>query len=326
LEQELAEIWGELLAVSPVGVQDDFFDIGGHSLLAVKLVSEIEKRTGRRVPLAALFQSRTIEELAKLTGSDGGPQQPLSSAFVQLRPGTKPPLFAAGSHPRYVDVARRLGSQQAFYRLDVYGLQNERVEAGAKPFTRIEDMAATYVADILRVQPNGPYYLGGGCEGSYVAFEIALQLQRLGHDVGCLVMWLAPPLRQTERRPMNRSAPFRLARQFRNLVSRGSLWTMDRKSIAVLLKHEYAEYCIFRALDKYHPSRPFDGRITLIRTAESPRISYDLNEEWKPLATLGIDVHVVPGNHENWLDDHADEFSGLLQSCLPQETILRILA
>ena len=313
-EQQLAEIWERVLGLSPLGVQDDFFDIGGHSLLAVRLVSEIEAKMTTRIPLTTLFQVRTIENLARVVG--GHEDATSESAFVAIQAtGSRPPLFTGGSHPRYVELSRRLGEQQPFYRLDVYALQNQRLAQGKKPFTQLEDMAYHYVENILRVQPKGPYYLGGGCEGSYAAFEIALQLQKRGHEVACLIMWLAPPLNQNGR-SIRRSAPFRLLRQASYLMSGGSVFKMDRRALGVLLKHEYVEYRIFRALDNYRPSGRYKGKITLVRTAESPKSTHDLNKEWQELATEGADVKTVPGNHNNWLEDHLDAFSKLLESRL----------
>ena len=314
-EEELVAIWQNVLDVSPVGVTDDFFDLGGHSLLAVKLVTEMETQLGTRVPLATLFQNRTIEQLSPLVGADGVGETESPFHAVQTT-GAKPALFAGGSHPRYADLARRLGTDQPFYRLDVYALQSQRIDRGEAPFKRVEDMAAAYLADIRRVQPTGPYYVGGGCEGAYVAFEIALQLQETGEEVACLVMWIPPPLRPANGRPLTRSLPGRMLRQFRHLLSKGSLLSMDWRGMSVLMKHEYLEYQIFGALDAYKPAVKYHGQITLVRTAESPASSYDLNQEWRDLATEGVDLHVVPGNHDNWLEEHMGEFSDVVASCL----------
>jgi hypothetical protein len=91
---------------------------------------------------------------------------------------------------------------------------------------------------------------------------------------------------------------------------------MDWRGMSVLMKHEYLEYQIFGALDSYTPKSKYDGRISLIRTEVSPAISYDINQEWRDLSTLGAELHVVPGNHDNWLDDHMKEFSDVVSSSL----------
>jgi amino acid adenylation domain-containing protein len=314
-EEELVTIWQDVLGASPVGINDDFFDIGGHSLLAVKLVAEVEAQMGTRLPLATLFQNRTIEKLSPYIGADGVGES--ESPFHAVRvTGTRPPFFAGGSHPRYTDLAYSLGRDQPFYRLDVYGQQSQRIEQGKTPHKTVEEMAEAFLEDILRVEPEGPYYLGGGCEGAYVAFEIALQLQKMGKDVECLVLWIPPPLRPAGGRALSRSVPARMMRQFRHLFSKGSLMKMDWRGMSVLMKHEYLEYQIFGALDSYTPKSKYDGRISLIRTEVSPAISYDINQEWRDLSTLGAELHVVPGNHDNWLDDHMKEFSDVVSSSL----------
>ncbi|MCH7675791.1 hypothetical protein IH879_12665 [candidate division KSB1 bacterium] len=82
------------------------------------------------------------------------------------------------------------------------------------------------------------------------------------------------------------------------------------------MKHEYIDYKIFRAIDSYRPSAPFRGRITIVRTAASPRGEIDVNQEWFDHTTEGGDVHVVSGHHGNWLDDHIDEFIAVLKTAL----------
>ena len=320
-ETTMQAIWQEVLGVSPISVHDDFFDIGGHSILAVRLVSEIEKRTGTRIELAALLQGRTIERTATFLAGHDAPvaaRPALQSAFMALKPeGNSAPFFAGGSHPKYLNVARELGGDRPFYRLDLYALQSQRLADGLAPLRRIEDFASYFVQEIRKVQPHGPYYLGGGCDGAYCAFEMALQLQRQGEDIGALVMWIPPPLRSSHAFSLHHSAPMLLARQARALLSRGALQGLNSRSAKVLLKHERIDYSIMRAVNDYLPSARFNGKLTIVRTEHSPVSSAgDLNKPWAERASEGADVHVVRGSHDTWFDDYLQDFAAVLRASL----------
>jgi amino acid adenylation domain-containing protein len=311
-EQILAEIWAEVLGLDKIGIHDDFFDLGGHSLLAVRLVSKIEAKLGQSIPLVELFQGRTIEHFARIVGEEHSGES--SSAIVAIQPnGSTPPFFAGGSHPKYVDVARRLGRDQTFYRLDVYGLQSDRLAEGQKMCGRIEDMAARFIEELRAVQPVGPYFLGGGCEGGIVAFEMALQLQRQGEQIACLVIWgMEAPGHYSGRygrRPLFIRAAYHLLSLLRGAVS--------LRELVVFIKHENIDYRIFRAVDHYVPSERYRGKLTLVRTVEhGPSDSEDLSAGWTELGTKGAEVHVMPGIHEAMFDTYVDEFSSLLESFL----------
>lgn len=317
-ERVLKEIWEEVIGVSPLGVHDDFFDVGGHSLLAVRLVSAITKKTGKRISLAALWQGRTIENVARMFGADDNAQA--ESGFMELQTtGVKPPFFAVGSHPKYPVIANQLGVDQPFYQLDLYGLQSQRIGRKLKPLKTIEEAANHYMEDLRRVQPHGPYYLGGGCEGAYVAFDMALQLQRQGEEVACLVMWIPPPLRESNGFILKRSAPYMVARQLRYLITGGALRNSSTQALKVLVKHEYIEYLILRALSNYSPRGSFEGRVTIVRTEHSPILtSSDLNKPWADHSTGGAQVHVVPGTHETWFEDHLENFTQVLRDSLAE--------
>ncbi len=321
-ERKLTAIWEQLLGVSPLGIQDDFFEVGGHSLLAVRLVSEIEVQTGTRISLGSLLQGRTIEYVAQLLEGDREAQGDPSFVALQTS-GTKPPFFVAGSHPRYVEIAQRLGSDRPFYRLDLYALESQRIAQGLQPFTKIEDFAKHYLEKIRSIQPKGPYYLGGGCEGAYLSFEMAVQLQKQGEEVGCLVMWIPPPLGHSRGLTLRRFALYLAALRFRYLLTGGALRHSSWSGIQALLRHEHIEYRILQALCSYAPRENFRGGITLVRTADSPApvSAVDINQQWVDLATEGAELHVVPGNHGNWLEDHLDDFIRVLEGRLEPATM-----
>jgi len=315
-EKQLVGIWEEILGVSPVGVQDDFFDVGGHSLLAVRLVSKIEEKIGQRVSLAALLQGRTIEFVANTLS--GGDKTVVASGFIPHRTsGNKSPFFAAGSHPKYAEIPQHLGEDQPFYQLDLYALLTERMEKGLEPFTRIEEFAEHYIKEILKVCPQGPYNLGGGCEGAYLAYEIAVRLQEMGHEVGALVMWIPPALRESKGLSLRRYATYLSLERLRYLITGGTLFNSNWHALRVLAKHEMLEYYINQALCAYAPSMGYRGNITLIRTSESPFVTrVDINRPWLDRATEGGSVHIVKGNHGNWLYDNLNDFVGIIDKSL----------
>jgi amino acid adenylation domain-containing protein len=198
VERGLADLWAEIFGVERVGVDDNFFSLGGDSLLAAELFAKMTRWTSKTIPLALLFSGPTIREVAVALDDDGAKE----TSMVALRSdGTRPPLFLAhgisGELFVYLHLVRRLGSDQP-----VYGFRVTTSLVGTQPL-RIPDLATRYVADILRVQPTGPYRLAGFCFGGLVVVEIAHQLEQLGHEVAFLGLFDAdvpsspPPRRDT---------------------------------------------------------------------------------------------------------------------------------
>jgi len=185
LEIDLAKIWKKTLGIRAVGVTDDFFELGGNSLLALSLVARLNEAFGRTLPLATLFEAPTIRRLAMILRRKGW--KPSWAALVPMQPaGGKPALFcvhaARGNVLFYAGLARHLGTDQP-----VYGLQARGMDSSRAPDARVEDMAAAYIEEIKEVQPEGPYLLGGFYSGAYVALEMAHQLQQRGDRVELLV-------------------------------------------------------------------------------------------------------------------------------------------
>jgi len=186
-ETQLAAIWQELLGLESVGLDQNFFDLGGDSSLAVRMFAEIEKIFHVKLPLATLYETPTIEELARVvrgeTATSGW------SPLVAIQPqGSRPPLFcfhgAGGNVLIYRDLSRHLGAEQP-----VYGLQAQGLDGSLPPLTTVEVMAALYVKEIRRVQPLGPYFLAGYCGGGTIAYEAAQQLDAAGESVALLALF-----------------------------------------------------------------------------------------------------------------------------------------
>ncbi len=186
LEQKLVKIWEEVLDVHPVGVEDDFFLLGGHSLLAVRLMACIEQELGQHLPMAALFRSPTIAQLAMSLRRQE--DSPVWSSLVPVQSsGSHRPLFfvpGGGGNVVYLHaLAQRLGRARPFYGLQARGLDGQ-----SEPHGSIEEMATAYLDEIRAVQSQGPYLLGGHSSGSWVAFEMARQLQNRGESVAMVVV------------------------------------------------------------------------------------------------------------------------------------------
>jgi thioesterase domain-containing protein/acyl carrier protein len=187
IESKLVVIWQEVLGIGAIALRDNFFDLGGSSLLAVKTFAKIEERFGRALPLATLLKAPTIEELAtilrKKESSDSW------SPLVEIKAGgSKPPLFCIHGGGFNVLVYRNLALNLDPDR-PVYGLQARGLDGDKKLVDRIEDMAADYIQQIQTIQAKGPYLLAGLSNGGNIALEMAQQLRLQGETVSLLAMF-----------------------------------------------------------------------------------------------------------------------------------------
>src|SRR5207249_10218034 len=172
-ETTLTNIWQGVLRIPSISVGAKFFDVGGNSLLAVRLFTRIEKAFHIKLPLATLIEAQTVEQRAMVLSENVRRNW---SPLVEMQPkGSRPPFFcvhgASGNVLIYRDLSRHLGPDQPFY-----GLQAQGLDGTAECLTTVEDMAALYINEIRRVQPEGPYFIGGYCLGGTIAYEIAQQL------------------------------------------------------------------------------------------------------------------------------------------------------
>ncbi|HEU4510844.1 MAG TPA: amino acid adenylation domain-containing protein [Pyrinomonadaceae bacterium] len=185
-EIRLKKIWEEMLNVRPIGITDNFFELGGNSLLTLSLIGQIQKDFEVELPLAAVMTDGTIKGLAELIQQNRKEEE--WSPLVPIKPsGTKLPFYCVhaggGNVVGFYDLAQQFDEDQPFYGLQAAGLVD-----GQEPLTRMEDMAALYIEAIRKRQPEGPYLIGGYSSGGIIAFEMAQQLRRQGHEVGLLAM------------------------------------------------------------------------------------------------------------------------------------------
>jgi surfactin family lipopeptide synthetase A len=179
-EKKMTEIWERILGRSNISVNDNFFDIGGHSLLAVQMFAELENVFDVKLPLATLFEHQTVSELVEALNSDKWKEH--WSSLIRIKRGIRTPLFlvhgAEGNILVYKDLANHLERGQS-----LYALQSKGLNGSDKTLTNIEEMAADYINEIKKIQPNGPYNLGGYCLGGTIALEMSQQLTRNGETV-----------------------------------------------------------------------------------------------------------------------------------------------
>jgi thioesterase domain-containing protein len=178
----LVPLWEEVLGVAPVRAQDDFFELGGNSLRAARLMARIAETFGRKLPLALIFRSTTPAALALEIDSPAGLEAaPRVIALERL--GDQPPFFMVNAFTGLVDVAKRLASGHPI--LSLIG-DDDRALSGNYD---LYQEAREHVRTILATRPHGPYMVGGWSAGGIMAYEIAQQLERLGHRVALLVLF-----------------------------------------------------------------------------------------------------------------------------------------
>ena len=179
VETRIAAIWCQVLGLPQVGIDQDFFSLGGNSVLAIQLRTRIEQDMGVEVPLSTVLSDPTVERMAKLLE----PGKDVRSSMVRLRDGGPlPPLFfihdGEGEILPYRNLALRISPDHP-----VYGIQPQSRREHPILHTRLSDLVRAYIDEIRKVQPQGPYLLAGLCTGGFIAFEIARQLTGEGQSV-----------------------------------------------------------------------------------------------------------------------------------------------
>lgn len=343
LERQLVTTWETVLGTTGIGIDDDFFDLGGNSWMAVRLFTELQAVTGHNLPLATLFQAPTIAALANVI-RQGGDAQTWTSLVPIRTTGSKPPFFCihgvTGDILWLKDLADLMDDEQPFYGVQARGLDGE-----AEPFNRLEDMAAHYLQQIRQVQPEGPYYLGGYCMGGDIAYEVARQLQAQGEEVPILTVIDPPPANFNERVALNgrfiidfvQNSPYWL-REFMRLggseissrvrrkgrVALRALWQKIRaKSNDPSLNAtdvidqadnlpEHRQKVIESHLEAllHYTHSGYDGEVVLYEAQSRPLLNPGNNaHEWVDYVLRPITLRTVPGSHSSML--HKPHVAGL---------------
>ncbi len=358
-EAALVDLWCEILGLPGVGIHDDFFALGGHSLGIVRLCAAVEQRLGVPLPVATLFRAPTIARLA-VELAVGLSDEGWSSVVPIQVGGVRPPFFCvhgfAGGVGAYAALAQALGCDQPFY-----GLQAAGVDGRLPPDETIEAMAARYVADVRRVQPVGPYHVGGYCFGGVVAFEMARQLMAQGEPPArvAIIEGMAPrrfhqrlaPYDPRRWQTLWRSLPFwfdeyralggaRLQRRAQAKI--GRRWKEFRQRAGhpvALVPQDLIDADLgtapdhlsalmvthLQALRQYAP-QPSAVRVTLFR-AQLQTVSrvffgaLDPQYGWGSLALGGVDVRPIAAGHRTiHLPPHVTILADALRECLTDVT------
>ncbi|MBX2869985.1 MAG: hypothetical protein KTR18_15000, partial [Acidiferrobacterales bacterium] len=339
IERTLVGIWEELLGVDKVGVQDSFFDLGGHSLVAVRLFAKVKQSFSLDFPISVLFEAPTIEscanlireEIGDLSQAEDTSRKSPETRYRYLVPmhsgedGNQTPFFlVAGMFGNVLNLrhlAHLIGTDRQFYGLQARGLYGDQ-----QPHATFEEMARDYIVELRSVQPHGPYMLGGFSGGGITAYEMARQLRSLGEEVSLLVL-LDTPLPQSP--PL--SSVDRMAIHWQRLRQKGvgyfSEWAVNRykweynkfrgrmsKADAASDQYDFQSEKIetaFRNALNLYELQPQEGELHLFR----PRLDRRYSLGGDRVANIDrelvfedngwspycskVVVHEVPGNHDS---------------------------
>jgi amino acid adenylation domain-containing protein len=349
MQSRMIRLWEQLLQRKGIRLDDNYFELGGHSILAVKMVVDMEKETGIRLPLAVLFTNPTVRKLSALYEQPAH-EADVWSPIVPIRTnGKRNPLFFAhgvsGNVFKYHAVGNLLQPDQPSYGIQAFGLNGTDT-----PFRKMEEMAAYHVDALLKFQPRGPYFLAGGSFGGYLAYEMAQQLTAQGHKVAFLALMDIEAAKKQDFLPsgvkqivgagllaerfVKRAASLAMAdkeerRQYFEARKRqkdaGDLesW-LDRFKVTEMIGAESATF-FKRVEDACHEAvlnykiRPYHGPVLLVRAEEGYfNNEYDETLGWNKFASQ-LRVITVPGDHVTiFHEPHVEHMARELDKILEQ--------
>ncbi|MEL7037607.1 MAG: condensation domain-containing protein [Cyanobacteria bacterium J06592_8] len=340
-ELKLAQLWSQVLGIESIGVRDNFFDLGGKSLMAMSLFTQIEQTFGKTLPLTTLLNAPTIEKLAEILAENESSQT--WSSLVPLQPhGSKPPFFCIHGQQGNVlnlrELAQSLSIDQPFYGLQAQGLDGKQM-----PYFTIEEMATHYLAEIRTVQPHGPYFLGGNSMGGTIAFEMAQQLEQQGEKVAVLVMFdtfnknAFPRLvfrKQHYLKYLSQLGVSKLFTEVKDLTKRQlqvlfcKLYLHFGKSLPHHLSRAIVAEANMQAKWAYKP-QVYSGKITLFQAEKAAQFNKfylpnkadwetrDPQHGWGDLTTQKLEIYEVPGDHYSIFDrPNVQVLAETLKACL----------
>ena len=343
-ENIVATIWKESLNIADIDIFSDFFEMGGHSITGVKVMIEIEKHIGKRIPLSALFKYSTVEKFAKLLNTG---TEIYSDCLVPIKPrGNKAPLFlihGAGLNVlNFINLSKHFHSDQP-----IYGIQGTKPKGFEGWYESIEAMAAHYVEAIIKVNPKGPYALAGFSFGGIVAFEMTRQLKEQGKTVSLTALLdsyvdssyyygsyrrkqLVRYLDITHRRldflkemllswkafkmRINGKKEYILQRHF------GKKEAMTEQEELAFQQFLEADGMVKKIVDRYH-LKPQNFEVDLFRSQDDDEYKIDPTHlGWKKAALGGVLIHNISGNHLDIVAPPNDKvLAQLLQDILDQK-------
>ena len=322
-EQRLGYIWQAVLKVDEVFREDDFFDLGGHSLLIARLLRRIEADYGRRVPMAALFRAPKLRDMAGLIEAESPLERP---ALIPIQPhGSKLPVLWLDGGSTFFPLSAELGQGQPFLGISVDVVLEG---AGGCP-DKLETAAELVIAAIREVQPHGPYQLGGWCTSGILAYAVANRLREQGEDVRLLTLIHA--FHPVKAREIGSARVFLSKLRFHIAMSmaqpRGERWRYFCERLQGLSdsaalaggREAVLQPALRSALDRialnYVPL-PYSGNLLLIEPDERAD-ALEFAHAWRADATGSFAVHVVPGGHRTMLEPpHVSHLAQILRIAL----------
>jgi amino acid adenylation domain-containing protein len=311
LETKVIHLFEKILGIRPLGVTDDFFEMGGHSLLAARLLAEIRQATGRALPLSAMLQASSARSIARIVA--GEDEATADSTVVQIQAGEmgRPPLFAVVvpgvETVGYAALARHVGPQQAVYKLQAKG-----PIPGKRPFTarEIQDLASEYIAAMRSIQSQGPYCLIGMCDDVQVCERIIVQLEQAGQEVAFFAVldtWVLQNsmVRWKWKLDYYRTRLRQLASSGRSRMLENGLQVLGRK---IDRSRRFEESNTTLSWDQvYWPVAGFQppvfqAPIVLFKRPRQP-FYYVKDREmgWGQRTKSGVEIHEIEMDHENLL-------------------------
>ena len=286
IERALAAIWSKVLNASDIGIHDDFFDLGGHSLIGIQLLGQVEQQFGKALPLKTLFEAHTIAQFAELLKGEGAARDWKNLSLIQPE-GEGIPLFCVHGDEASHFIPKYLGNTRPFYAFFHQGEDGRRIEN-----TTVESIASHFIREMKQAKPKGPYLLTGYSFGGIVAYEMAQQLTAAGEQVPLLAVFdtYAPGLHleaiKADAKPWDGLKKAVL----RGIVKRS---LKNEGTVPARWRNFHIVDTYDQAVKAYMPS-PYSGKLTVIKAGQSwgPK-----EMGWEKLARGGMEVVVVPGDH-----------------------------
>jgi acyl transferase domain-containing protein/thioesterase domain-containing protein/D-arabinose 1-dehydrogenase-like Zn-dependent alcohol dehydrogenase/acyl carrier protein len=321
IEEKLVAIWQKFLGIAPIGVEDDFFEFGGDSLLAVQLTTYVRTQLQVELSTQALLNAPTIANLVKLlkhAETQNTPGSDESKLLVEIKSGNpqRPPLVMihpVGGHVFfYRELAQQLESEQL-----VYGIQAQGVDGKSTPISQVEAMASQYIRQLQKHQPTGPYLLGGSSFGGMIAYEMAQQLKQQGEDIGLLVLIDTPGPEHMPTGHLNEDVEvmayilevgngIRISVDELRQMDEQTRWAWfvektggDETESSQMQSQIFMD--LFRAnmqaMFAYQP-QPWEGDAIFFRAMEQDAYNAKTPEKaWEPLIRGNLTIYSIPGNH-----------------------------
>lgn len=315
IEEALCAIWCKLLGLEQVSVHDNFFEIGGHSLLGIQMLAHVERQLGRKLAVKTLFQSPTIAKLAAVINGKELPEVKWKNLSLIQPKGDRPPFFCVHGDEANVFIPQHLGEGQPFFAFFHQG------EDGlAITYKTTRGIAEHYIKELRQARPHGPYFLGGYSFGGIVAFEMACQLAAQGESVPLVALFDTYSPQENVQMVKDEQ---KLHEPLKRVVLRRLVkYYLDRgKPLPPKLRHFYIIDTYGTAIEQYRPN-VFPGRLTLIRTRTGPG-TQDMG--WGALARDGVEVRLTDGDHyslvkEPYVAQLADELRKGMDDAMARAT------